>query len=71
VVSGPFAAFFFGAGPAVGRHVLVRGEDHEVIGVVEDAPIVRLHEPRDDNAPAVDSVRARRSERKRGLSVRI
>ncbi|HSD26349.1 MAG TPA: FtsX-like permease family protein, partial [Vicinamibacteria bacterium] len=44
VVSEAFAAFFFGAAPAVGRHVLVRGEDHEVVGVVEDAPIVRLHE---------------------------
>ena len=45
VVSEAFAAFFFGAAPAVGRHVLVRGEDHEVVGVVEDAPIQRLHEP--------------------------
>jgi predicted permease len=47
VVSEAFAAFFFGASPAVGRHVLVRGEDHEVVGVVEDAPIERLHEPKE------------------------
>jgi predicted permease len=47
VVSEAFAAFFFGAGPAVGRHVLVRGEDHEVVGVVDDAPIESLHEPKE------------------------
>ncbi|HXK08826.1 MAG TPA: ADOP family duplicated permease [Vicinamibacteria bacterium] len=44
VVSEAFATFFFGATPAVGRHVLVGGEDHEVIGVVDDAPIERIHE---------------------------
>jgi hypothetical protein len=44
VVSEAFAGSFFGATPAVGRHVLVEGEDHEVVGVVEDAPVERLHE---------------------------
>jgi len=44
VVSESFAGFFFGATPAVGRHVRVGGEDHEIVGVVEDAPIQRLHE---------------------------
>lgn len=44
VVSEAFAGSFFGALPAVGRHVLVGGEDHEIVGVVEDAPIERLHE---------------------------
>ncbi|HSD66278.1 MAG TPA: FtsX-like permease family protein, partial [Vicinamibacteria bacterium] len=44
VVSEAFAAAFFGTTPAVGRHVLVGGEDHEIIGVAEDAPIERLHE---------------------------
>ena len=44
VVSEAFAASFFGTGPAVGRHVIVGGEDLEVVGVVEDAPIERLHE---------------------------
>lgn len=44
VVSESFARAFLGAGPAVGRHVLVAGEDHEVVGVVEDAPVLRLHE---------------------------
>jgi predicted permease len=44
VVSEAFAASFFGATPAVGQHVRVGGEDHEIVGVVEDAPIERLHE---------------------------
>lgn len=44
VVSEAFAAVFFGSTPAVGRHVRVGGEDHEIVGVVEDAPIERLHE---------------------------
>ena len=44
VVSEAFASSFFGATPPIGRHVLVGGEDHEVVGVVEDAPIERLHE---------------------------
>jgi predicted permease len=44
VVSEAFAGFLFGATPAVGRRVLVGGEDHEIVGVVEDAPIERLHE---------------------------
>jgi putative ABC transport system permease protein len=44
VVSEAFAATFFGTTPAVGRHVLVGGEDLEVVGVVEDAPVLRLHE---------------------------
>jgi predicted lysophospholipase L1 biosynthesis ABC-type transport system permease subunit len=44
VVSEAFAGSFFGATPAVGRHVRVSGEDHEIVGVVEDAPIERLHE---------------------------
>jgi len=37
VVSEAFAGSFFGATPAVGRHVFVGGEDHEIVGVVEDA----------------------------------
>ncbi|HEX9186279.1 MAG TPA: ABC transporter permease, partial [Vicinamibacteria bacterium] len=44
VASEAFASAFFGATPAVGRHVRVGGEDHEIIGVVDDAPIERLHE---------------------------
>jgi hypothetical protein len=44
VVSEAFAATFFGTAPAVGRHVLVGGEDLEVVGVVEDAPVLSLHE---------------------------
>ena len=44
VVSEAFARAFLGAVPAVGRHVLVAGQDHEIVGVVEDAPVVRLHE---------------------------
>ena len=45
VVSEAFARAFLGQTPAVGRHVRVSGEDHEIVGVVEDAPVVRLHEP--------------------------
>jgi hypothetical protein len=44
VVSEAFAASFFGTIPTVGSHVLVGGEEHEVVGVVEDAPVERLHE---------------------------
>jgi putative ABC transport system permease protein len=44
VVSEAFAATFFGTAPAVGRHVLVGGEDLEVVGVAEDAPVLSLHE---------------------------
>ncbi len=46
VVSETFARAFFGEA-AVGRHVRLSGEDHEVVGVVEDAPVVRLHETRE------------------------
>jgi predicted permease len=45
VVSEAFAGFFFGSTPVVGRHVLVGGEDAEIVGVVEDAPVQWLHEP--------------------------
>ena len=38
VVSETFARAFFGEA-AVGRHVRLSGEDHEVVGVVEDAPV--------------------------------
>jgi len=44
VVSEAFARAFLGESTTVGRHVFVSGEDHEIVGVVEDAPIVRLHE---------------------------
>jgi predicted permease len=44
VVSEAFARAFLGTAPPVGQHVLVVGEDHEIVGVVEDAPVVRLHE---------------------------
>jgi len=44
VVSDAFAGAFFGPTPPVGRHVLVGGEDLEVVGVVEDAPVLQLHE---------------------------
>jgi putative ABC transport system permease protein len=45
VVSEAFAGALFGTTPAVGRHVLLAGDDVEVVGVVEDAPVLRLHEP--------------------------
>ena len=45
VVSEAFAHAFLGESTAVGRRVLVSGEAHEIVGVVEDAPVVRLHEP--------------------------
>jgi predicted permease len=45
VVSEAFARVFFDGAPAVGRHVLVAGEDNEIVGVVEDTPVLRLHEP--------------------------
>jgi putative ABC transport system permease protein len=44
VVSEAFAEAFFGTTPAVGRHVLVAGTDCEIVGVVEDAPVLQLHE---------------------------
>ena len=44
VVSEAFAHSVFGGVPVVGRHVLVGGEDHEIVGLVDDAPVVRLHE---------------------------
>lgn len=44
VVSEAFARLFFGPEPAVGRHVLVAGEDYEVVGVAEDVPVQELHE---------------------------
>jgi putative ABC transport system permease protein len=47
VVSEAFVRAFFGGGTAVGRHVLVSGEDREIVGVVEDAPVERLHEPKE------------------------
>jgi putative ABC transport system permease protein len=47
VVSEAFARAFLAGSAAVGRHVRLSGEDHEVVGVVEDAPVVRLHEARE------------------------
>jgi putative ABC transport system permease protein len=44
VVSETFARAFLGDAAAVGRHVRLSGEDHEIVGVVEDAPVLRLHE---------------------------
>jgi hypothetical protein len=44
VVSEAFARALFGDAPVVGRHVLLGGADHEIVGVVDDAPVVRLHE---------------------------
>ena len=44
VVSATFARALPGAAPVPGRRVLVGGESHEIVGVVEDAPVVRLHE---------------------------
>jgi putative ABC transport system permease protein len=47
VVSETFVRALLGGGTAVGQHVLVSGEDREVVGVVDDAPVERLHEPRE------------------------
>jgi putative ABC transport system permease protein len=44
-VTEAFARAFFDGAPAVGRHVRVAGEDNEIVGVVEDTPVARLHEP--------------------------
>jgi len=44
VVSEAFARQYFRGETAVGRHVMVGGELHLVVGVVEDTPLEQLHE---------------------------
>jgi predicted permease len=44
VVSDALARAIFPSAPAVGQHLSVAGEDHEIVGIVEDAPVERVHE---------------------------
>ncbi|MGB7434178.1 MAG: ABC transporter permease [Candidatus Acidiferrum sp.] len=45
LISQNMAARFWPDNTAVGRHISLEGKDCEIIGVVEDAKIIRVHEP--------------------------
>jgi predicted permease len=45
VVNETFARYFFGAGPALGRHVTTGGVTYEIVGVVHDAKYRNLRDP--------------------------
>jgi predicted permease len=45
VVNEALARAWFPGEPVIGRSLLVGGQPHRIVGVVEDAPIGRLHEP--------------------------